>query len=339
MDLDRKEFSYHFTLTPEWQNQIVEELDAKLIDNRIIELPEHIGTGGSFFLEVMPGLSVFLLDMTFHIPVSIVRTPTTQQIYMAYYDMGDEMTAHILGTAVHRVGYRSKLGMAFMGSSIKGVIMPPIGERSYSLRLIMDKQLLQEFMQKKKGKEISEKLFDESSNTLFFYAHIDSRSKLLLNSLKNLSFSSPSFQLKLKSTALFLFGYLLERASEFRTSYNKLSELEIASITKTTDYMLANLFSEFLGLKALAEMAGMSVSKYKIIFKKILKDSPNKFFLNEKLLLANTLLKNGAYHNITDLAYKLGYTKAGYFAEVYKQKFGVSPSEDLAKIDKKEQLT
>lgn len=331
MDLDRKEFLYHYNLTPEWQNQIVEGLGATLIDNKIIELPEHIGTGGSFFLEVMPGLSVFLLDMTFHIPVSIVRKATNQQIYMAYFDMGDEITSHILGSEVHKVGYKAKLGMAFMGSSLQGVIMPPVGERSYSLRLIMDKQLLKDFMQKKKGKDISEKLFDESCNTLFFYAHIDSRSKLLLNSLKTQSFSSPSFQLKLKSTTLFLFGYLLERASEFKNTYNKLSEFDIANITKTTDYMLANLFAEFPGLKALADMAGMSVSKYKIIFKKIIKESPNKFFLNEKLLLANILLKNRAYHNITDLAYELGYTKAGYFAEVYKQKFGVSPSKDLAK--------
>ncbi|WP_316831018.1 helix-turn-helix transcriptional regulator [Pedobacter aquatilis] len=331
MNLDRKAYEFCYTLSPEWQNQLAKGFGTKLIGNKKITLPKRLGSGSSLFLEVMPGLSVFLLDMTFKIPISLVRVPSKTSIYMAYFDMGDEITSHILGGEVHRVGYQAKLGMAFMGSSLKGVIMPPVGERSYSLRLIMDKKLLQDFMLKMKGKEVSDKLFDESCNTLFFYANIDSRSRLLLNNLKNRSMDSPFFQLKLKSTALFLFGYLIERASEFKNTYSKLSEFDIASITKTTDYMLANLMAEFPGLTMLAGMAGMSVSKYKSIFKKILKASPNKFFLNEKLLLANILLKNGAFNSVAALAYEMGYTKPGYFAEVYKQKFGVSPSEHLTK--------
>ncbi|WP_316734419.1 AraC family transcriptional regulator [Pedobacter aquatilis] len=331
MDLDRKVFPYHYTLEPNWQVQFANILGAKLIDNKIIELPEKLGKGSSIFLQVMPGLSVFLLDMTFKIPVSIVRTPTDQQIYMAYFDMGDEITTHLLDGTIHRVGYNAKLGLAFMDSTVKGVIMPPVNERCYSLRLIIDKKIIREFLYQKKGMEISDKLLDHSCNTLFFYSHIDSRSKHLLNNLKNISFNEPSFQLKLKSTALFIFSYLLERASEFKTTYNKLSETDINNITKTSDYLLDNLLKEFPGLDFLAAMAEMSVSKYKTLFKKILKDSPNKFFLSEKLHLSQVLLKNGTYKNITDLAYYLAYTKPSYFSEVYKQKFGVLPSKDLVK--------
>lgn len=331
MNLERIEFCYHYTLGPEWQQQIVNGIGATLTDNKILTMPENIADGGSIFLEVTPGLSVLLLDMTFKVPVAITRVPTDHPYYMVYFDMGDEITTHIIGNTVHKAGYHSKLGMGFMDSGTKGVIMPPIGQRSYSLRLFIEKTYLKELAATTRDLETNNLLFDESKNTLFFYSHIDSRSKVLLSQLKEYDFHSPSFELKLRSTALYLLGYLVERASRFEPIINKLSSQDIDRIFLTSQYLMDHLLSEFPGLQKMADMAEMSVSKYKGLFKKMLKDSPNQFFLNEKLLLAQQLLQSGNFSSVQEIAYELGYTSPNYFAKVYKNMFQVLPGEVLIK--------
>lgn len=335
MDKDRVEFLYHYTLGPEWQQQIVDRIDAKLADNKIMTMPEHIASGSSIFLEVLPGLSVFLLDMTFHVPVAITRVATDHNFYMVYYDMGDEITTHLLADTPHRAGYHAKLGMGFMDAGIQGVIMPPLEERSYSLRLIIDKDFLKELYTTNNDPDITNMLFDESRNTLFFYSHIDSRSKVLLNNLKGQSFGNTSFELKLKSTALYLLSYLVERASRFEPIINKLSQPDIDQVLKTADYMLENLMADFPGVPLLSDLAGMSPSKYKVLFKKILKDTPNSFFLDEKLLVARKLLESGDFNSVSEVAYELGYNKPGYFSGVYKKKYGILPGEVLVKASEK----
>lgn len=327
MNLERTEFHYHYTLGTEWLDQIVSGLGALVEDNKRIRLPEHIAAGSSMFLEVIPGLSVLLMDVTFQIPVAICRDAKEEQLYMAYYDMGEEITTHLLFGEPHRVGYHSKLGLAFMDSNIPGTIMPPVGERSYSLRLLIDKKFLKEIAGLNQSKEVAGNLFDSTKNTLFFYSHIDSRSKVLLNQLKKYNFEEISFEYHLKNTALQLLAYLVERATRFQPIINTLTENEIAGISLTSDYLLKNLLSEFPGLGLLSEMAGMSLSKYKMLFKKILKDTPNAFFQKEKLLLGKELLVSGNYYTVTEVAYELGYSKSSYFSELFKRMFSQLPSD------------
>jgi len=327
---------YYYTLTPEWQQQIVKYLGATLSDNKLLIIPEDIASGGSIFLEVMPGVSVHLLDLTFHVPVAITRVAKDHNYYMIYYDIGDEITTHILDDEIHKAGYHSKLGMSFMDCNTRGIIMPPVGERSYSLRLLVDKTYYKNLAATNRDAAVTDQLFDESKNTLFFYSHIDSRSKVLLNSLKeDHHFTSPSFELKLKHIALYLLNYVVERTAPFEPIINKLSQQDIDNILKTSQYMLDNLLAEFPGLPQLAEMAGMSGTKYKILFKKILKDSPHSFFLNEKLLLGQKLLQSGDFNNVQEIAYELGYSNPGYFTKAYKKAFGVLPGNTFVKWQKK----
>ncbi|KIO77819.1 hypothetical protein TH53_07360 [Pedobacter lusitanus] len=326
--------NYYYTLTPEWQDQLVKSLGAELIDHKLLIIPEDIASGGSIFLEVLPGLSVHLLDMTFHVPVTITRLPKALNYYMIYYDIGDEITTHILGDTVHQAGYHSKLGMGFMDCSTKGIIIPPVGERTYSLRLLVDKTYYKSLAATNRTAEVTDLLFDESKNTLFFYSHIDSRSKVLLNELKTAHhFLSSSFELKLKHIALYLLNYVVERTARFEPIINKLSQQDIDSILKTSEYMLDNLLAEFPGLSVMADMAGMSGTKYKFLFKKILKDSPGNFFSSEKLLLGQQLLQSGNFRHVNDIAYELGYSNPGYFTRLYKRTFGMSPGSILVKSE------
>jgi len=324
LELNRKEFLYHYTLSPEWLQKISQNLGAELTDGKFLRMPDHVADGDAVFLEVLPGLSVFLLDMCFHQPVAITRIPKGD-LYMAYYDLGEEITTHLLDGNAHRAGYSSKLGMAFMDSGVPGSILPPVGARSYSLRLLISKNLLHNLAARNHTADVNEVLFDDARNTLYFYSHIDSRSRILLNRLKGRNINDASFEFHLKNAALYLLAYLVERAARFDPIINKLSEQEINAIKASADYLLGDLLSDFPSIEMLADQAAMSVSKYKLLFKKILKDSPKQFFINEKLLLGKKLLESGNFKNVTEVAFELGYSKPDYFAKVFRKKFGINP--------------
>ncbi len=324
MHLSRQKFPFFYTLNPEWLFRIASEMGAKVVDNKMMLMPTDLAEGMGVFLEVMPGLSVFLIDMSFKKPVAIDRVPQDDQ-FIAYYDLGEEITTHVLGTTPHRAGYSSRLGMAFMDSCIPTSLLPPINARSYSLRLIISKDLLKSLARPNYPNSVTEQLFDSSQNTLYFYSHIDSRSKILLNQLKSRKIKDGSFEFHLKHTALYLLAYLIERAANFEPIINRVTDREGSAIKQSADYIMANLDKDFVGISLLAEMAGMSVSKYKLLFKKILKSTPKQFYINERLLLAQKLLQSPQFDSLSQVAYELGYNSPRYFINSYVNKFNTYP--------------
>ncbi|NRF41882.1 helix-turn-helix transcriptional regulator [Pedobacter foliorum] len=322
---------HYYALAPHWQQPMANDLGAELIEEKLLELPKSIGQGGSYFLEVIPGLSLLLADVTFHTPITFTRLATTDHFYLAYYDLSDEISSHIVEGTDHKIGYRSKLGMGFMDSQTESTLIPTLNERYYSLRLFMSKELLISLMGNSKPQNIIEALFDETKNTLFFYSHIDSSTRLLLKELKERSFNDPSFELHAKGTALKVLTHLIRRARNFEPIIQKLSSSDTTAILNTSQYLLDNLPLDFPGVTFLAELAGMSESKYKKLFTKIVKSSPKSFFLEEKLLLAQNLLQSGNFHSIREVALEVGYSKTGYFSEAYKKAFGTLPQEVFIK--------
>jgi AraC-like DNA-binding protein len=303
---------HRFELTPEWQQEIIDGLGNKLIDNKYLIHDGRAATGFSLFLEVMPGLSVLVMDVVYHIDVAFTRVASSEPLYLMYFDLNEGFSTRIMEDDVQKVRYSSNLGMGFIDSGTQSTLIPLPGERYYSLRIFASKQLINSMV---------------GEVTLFFNAHVDSASRLMLNELKDCPFNAPSYELRLKGVALRVLTNTLKRVRELETSAHKMSNTDAAGVLETAEYLTSDLLMDFPGLETLAEMAGMSVSKYKVLFSKIMKNSPQRFFTKEKLLLAHSLLQNGTFDSIKDIALELGYSKPGYFALVYKKAFGFLPGD------------
>lgn len=321
-------------LDTSWRQDFMDKLGAQLINPHQLKFPDHIAHGGSYFMEVMPGLMVLIVDLTFKARIEFTKLATKEAFCIAYYDLSDEISIHQVNETSHQVGYRSKLGMAIVDAALKSTYTPPVNERMYSFRLLISKELLKKHLQIDMPTQLAEKVFDGKKNNIFFYSHIDSRTRLALLRLKERSYDDPAFELSLKGAALQAFGYLIQRMTEHGPAVlGRLSESEMSLVMHTGEYMMEQLLETFPGIDFLADMAGMSISRYNKVFKKLFKTSPNRFFLNEKLLLAQLLLKSGKYNTVNEVAYELGYDKPGYFAKVYKNAIGQLPAEELIRKD------
>lgn len=90
-------------------------------------------------------------------------------------------------------------------------------------------------------------------------------------------------------------------------------------------------FAQPLRVKALAEMAALSVSAFHRHFKAVTALSPLQYQKHVRLLHARSLLIAGE-GNATSIAFGVGYESPTQFSREYARQFGLPPSKDAARL-------
>lgn len=322
------EINHNYSLTPDWfhkvTEQLIDKLGAKRINEKLLVMSDDIVQGTYYYSEVIPGLSAIIVDITLKEPMIVKRLKGDDEMYIIHFDFSDEMNLiHIEGIK-HKIGYKVNLGLGIFDNAIENSFLPVIGERIYAMRLLVAKDLINNAI-----KNGSFKQSKKEKRTLFFYDHIDSESKIMLTDIKNRTVFDPAFEIYSRGIFLKLLANFIDRYSNLEALFHHTPDVEMQAINVTKDYMLTNLFDEFPGIFFLAEMAGMSVTKYKVLFKRIFVDTPNRFFIREKMLLAKELLKSGEFDTIDDVSKELKIKTMSHFSSKYYNQFGKRISDDF----------
>lgn len=323
-----KKIIHDYRLTPEWQYNLALQLGTKVLDNKIIIYPEEIAKGHSYFASITPGISAIFFDLTPNIPLNVIRKSSDNDFYIFHFDLSEHPNFITINNEDYTIGSTHKLDLAIIDNQIESSFKPPVNERLITLRILVDKKLLNDFT--KKYSEKNAKLKSKKKN-LYHYGYIDSNSTLLLQSFKNKSIYDLTFDSLLKGVSLKLLGNFFGKFYDSEVPKSALTQIETDAMNKTKEYMLNHLYGPFPSVIFLAAMAGMSESKYKLAFKKSYNITPNNFFIKEKMRLARKLLKSGEYHTLTDVMYELNYSKLSYFSSKYREIFSTKPITDFVK--------
>ena len=326
-----KKITHCYSLTPEWQSEFAKKLNAELIDNKIIKLPESIGKGHSYFTQIIPGISVLFIDFTLKTPLKITRLKSDKQLYIFHFDLSEHVNLIKINNKDYEIGSYDKLDLAIIDNELESSFKPAVNERTIAIRLLVDKKLLNDFTIMH-SKKVEPKQKNRGIKDFFYhYGNIDSNSILLIQSIKNKPINSISFEPLLKGVSLKLLGNFFNKFYVLNPVNNDITKVELEAINKTKEYLLNHLYGSFPSVIFLASMAGMSESKYKILFRKCFDSTPNNFFIAEKMKLAKELLQSGKFTSLTDVIYELNYTKLSYFSTKYYEIFQIKPSEDFVK--------
>lgn len=325
-----KKISHYYSLTPEWQNEFVQKLGAKFIDGKITVIPESMGKGHSYFTQIIPGISVLFIDFTLKIPLKITRNRSDNPLYIFHFDLSEHVNLIKINNKSYKIGSYDKLDLAIIDNQIESSFTPSVNERTIAIRILVDKALLNDFIKKHSKKEEVKPTTKEGQRVFYHYGNIDSNSILLIQSIKNKSVFDLSFEPLLKGISLKLLGNFFNKFYHSQNSKNA-TDSELEAINKTKEYLLNNLYGLFPSVTFLASMAGMSESKYKILFKKCFNDTPNNLFIKEKMSLAQRLLKSGEFKTITNVLYELNYSKLSYFSSKYFNFFKSRPIDDFVR--------
>lgn len=326
-----KKITHHYSLTPEWQKEFSDKIGAKFIDNKIIKIPETIGKGHSYFTQIIPGISVLFIDFLVSSPLKITRLASASELYIFHFDLSEHVNLIKINNKDYEIGSYDKLDLAIIDNQIESSFKPSVNERTIAIRILVDKSLLNDFIAKHSKKEEVKSKSKEGKRVFYHYGNIDSNSILLIRSIKNKPINDLSFEPLLKGVSLKLLGNFFNKFYDSQVAKSDITTNEQEAINKTKQYLLNNLYGAFPSVTFLASMAGMSESKYKILFKKCFNDTPNNLFIKEKMLLAQQLLQSGKFSSLTDIIYELNYTKLSYFSSKYFELFHKKPSEDFVK--------
>ena len=327
-----KKITHYYSLHPEWQQDVANQLGTELIDDKIIVIPETIGSGFTYFTSIIPGISVLYINVSFSIQIKITRLSSENELYVFHFDLSEHTNLLKINNIDYEIGSYNKLDLAIIDNNIESSFKPAVNDKTITLRILVDKNLLNDFIMKHAIKKKIVKDEDKPNSDVFYhYGNIDSNSILLIQSIKDKSVYDPAFEPRLKGITLKMLGNFFNKFYSADSQKENITEIESESIAKTKEHLINHLYDPFPTVTFLAAMAGMSESKFKILFKKCYNNTPNNFFIKEKMNLAKSLLQSGNFHSLTDVVYELNYTKLSYFSSKYQEFFGTKPYDDLVK--------
>jgi transcriptional regulator GlxA family with amidase domain len=65
--------------------------------------------------------------------------------------------------------------------------------------------------------------------------------------------------------------------------------------------------------------------------RKLLNTSPNNYVRTMRVSIAAELLRSSQGNNISDICYATGFSSLSYFSKCFKEQYGVTPTEFIAK--------
>ncbi|GLU43646.1 AraC family transcriptional regulator [Allomuricauda sp. NBRC 101325] len=97
---------------------------------------------------------------------------------------------------------------------------------------------------------------------------------------------------------------------------------QIRDFTKKLEKQIAKEFT----LEEIAAETGLTQAKLQEGFKLLYNNTVTEYIRNTRLEVARDLIANSEM-NISEVVYSIGFTSRSYFSKIFKEKFGISPSE------------
>ncbi|ATP55759.1 transcriptional regulator [Pedobacter ginsengisoli] len=325
-----KEVVYHFSTDTKWAEELAISLGG-FTQGNFTTVPANVFTGTHYTLKISENISAVMADVTYHQDVLFKVRNKENDFALVFFNLTEGKLIHIMDDVSRSVG-RWIYNLAIVDSELDIDFLIKSGSKSYGISILIKKDILREYLSKAGIlTEILNKVFDQKQNTVLHYTQMSSNSWHIINEFRKNTAGSLSFDLLLSALVYNLLADCLDDIMKKEITISKVLRSDITMIFISQSNLVKKQEGLFPGITALAAEANMSETKYKQLYKKITGQTPNAFFLNNKLELARDLLASGQY-TIGELAEKLSFTNASHLSGQFKACFGMSPKEYIASL-------
>ena len=98
-------------------------------------------------------------------------------------------------------------------------------------------------------------------------------------------------------------------------------------IENAVKYIQEHIFDPNLKINDLHFQCGISDTYFRKIFKASFGITPQEYIITKRLAQARSIIVNGDFNSISEVALSVGYTDPLYFSRIFSKKFGVCPSQ------------
>ena len=133
------------------------------------------------------------------------------------------------------------------------------------------------------------------------------------------------------------FGELAEHYRCYSIIYNLLAYMKniekltyadkkhYAVIAPAISYLKNHIYDSNLTIETLIDLCGISGTYFHKIFQRIYSTSPQKYIQSKRLSQAKSIIDNGDFNSVSEIAALVGYDDPLYFSRAFRKKYGVSP--------------
>lgn len=325
-----KEIVHEFGIEKDWVAPMAEALDGYVQGNHML-IPDTIHTGIRYVLSVSPDITVMFADVLYHQDVHFKLRNSRQDFIGIYFNLTEGDSTHIINDHALLMG-RWNYNLAMVESSVDLEYFVQAGTKTYNICIFMRKKFVEEYLIGTGYlKEVINKVFDRNQNTLFYHNIMNNNSLQYMNEFRNSNCEGNSFDLFLSATVYNLLGEYFNELVCRDFIVSKLNETDFTAIIDSQKFLINKLRDSFPGIKTIAELAFMSETKFKKLYKKITGLTPYEFYLNNKLELTRDLLVSRKY-SIGEIADELRFPTASNLTHLFKNYFGVLPKDYVTQL-------
>ncbi|MDR7371729.1 AraC family transcriptional regulator [Flavobacterium aquidurense] len=318
-----KKIIQHYGADLEWTKSLAKKLDGKIQGN-FIKASEDIHTGIRYFKDCGSGIVAMYVDVTYNTDVHFTIKNNTNDYVGLHYYLSESDATLSFDTVSNTVGSWS-YNLLLLDSSLQFEFEAKKGSKIFMCCIFIKKETMKIYAQKNNiFKKTIDQILNPQQNTIVQWERMSIKSYHALKDLQKLKEHDVLFDLHLTGTVHLLISDHLRKVSEKKCIIQLVNEDDLSSILSVQRYLLENINDHFPSIKALAQKSNMSVTKFKSLFKKITGDTPNSFFLENKLFKAKELLEEKQM-TVTEVSEILSFNNSSYFANKFRGKFGLLP--------------
>jgi len=306
-----------------WIADFTNQFGGKIEGNFII-IPEELQTGTRYFLDCGEGIIAYYINVVYNKDFRFIQKNLDNNFVGIYYNLTEGEATVNSNSILYDVG-RWRYNLSIIDGSLESDYNVKKGSRTFALCIFIKKTMLEEFLKKNNIHFHNiEKIANPSLNTIVRFERMSSESYHILNDLRKLEVGGPVFNLNLIGTVQMLLSNCLKKFSTERIIIQTVNSSDLTSIIAVQMFLIEHIEDQFPSIVLLAQMANMSESKFKNLFRKVTGLTPNNFFMSNKLLRAKELLEKKQL-SISQVSDQLSFTNNSYFASKFKEQFGIPP--------------
>jgi AraC-like DNA-binding protein len=318
-----KTIKHSYSADLSWIENFTKQFGGKIEGNSII-MPEELQTGTRYILDCGEGIIAYYVNVVYNQDFRFIQKNKDNDFVGLYYNLTEGEATVSRESSVYDVG-RWRYNLSVLDGSLETDYKVKAGSRTFALCIFIKKEKIKTFVREHNitFRDI-DLLTDPTRNTIVRFDRMSSETYHLLNDLRKLEVGGSIFDLNLIGTVQMLISNYLKKMSTRRIIIQTVNSTDLSSIIASQMFLIEHLNDHFPSITQMASRANMSESKFKNLFRKITGLTPNKFFMDNKLLKAKEMLESKQL-SISQVSDQLSFTNNSYFASKFKENFGISP--------------
>lgn len=295
-----------------------------------MKIPETVGEGYFRRIVVKPSLRLSVSDMTFHKRITMGEKQGSS-LYSLAFCLGEGFLWRVEGNPKREYGIACGESCIFNRNQGISISSHYPGSRFWGIYVEFDLDIIAGFMQHRGKDHAGKNLF--AGRNFLCNGKISPGIRLILNDMINCRYREQLKKIYLEGKILELVAvYLDETVFEdgARASAGKFSAYDREALYTARKILDENLATPPT-LGKLAKMICLNEYKLKTGFKELFGLPVHAYIIDKRMELARLLIEEKQLL-VTEAAPLVGYNDLSYFAERFRGKYGVNPSQYSKKL-------